>query len=79
MGRFDYIRYDAVAMRDQIEFKKKFENIEDRVEMSIKNKRWKEAALMKLEEAYMCIGKGIRDDQIERNEGAEPQEERNDE
>lgn len=78
MSRFDYVAYDPAATAAQAEFKKQFQVVEALGD-GISSPRWKEAFLMKLEEAYMCVGKGIRDDQIARNGSAPLQEGRADE
>lgn len=75
-GRFDYVRYDERAINDQNVLKFNAENLEILVDHLIKCPRSKALAMTKLEEAYMWIGKGIRNDQIERNGNAESQEER---
>lgn len=79
MSRFDYVKYDEIAQSQQADFKRKFQDIEDSVDTRLLNGRAKALIMAKLEEAYMWIGKAIRDDQIERNGTAELQEERNDE
>lgn len=78
MSRFDYIRYDEQSMSYQAACKHMCSQLEMLIG-GIANARWREAALMKLEEVYMCIGKGIRDDQIKRNGSATLQEDRGDE
>lgn len=52
--------------------------MEELVEKYIESPRAKALALTKLEECYMWIGKGVRDDQIKRNGSAELQEKRKD-
>ncbi len=66
--RFDFIKYDEEAMRKQAEFKLSFEVLDADIEKMLPAGRAKSLAITKLEEAYMWIGKGIRDEQIERNE-----------
>lgn len=78
MSRFDYVKYDQTATIQQAAFKHQCQTLEE-LTNGIGCDRWREAALMKLEEFYMCIGKGIRDDQIDRNGSAPLQEERNNE
>lgn len=77
-NRFDYVKYDTTATVQQAAFKEQFQTLEDLAE-GLGSERWREAFLMKLEEAYMCVGKAIRDDQIERNGSAELQESRGNE
>ena len=77
-SRFDYVKYDDAAAKFQASFKEAAQKLES-LFYGIGSERWREAGLMKLEEAYMCAGKGIRDDQITRNGCAPLQEERNNE
>ncbi len=72
-SRFDYVAYDEQAMNHQAEAKAAVQVVEGLAGL-IGDSRWREAALMKLEECYMCFGKGIRDDQISRNGSAPLQE-----
>lgn len=74
--RFDYIAYDETASTCQHVFKRELTLFEDAVENLIKCPRSKALALTKIEEAYMWIGKGIRNDQIARNGSAPLQESR---
>lgn len=78
-NRFDYVKYDDKAQADQSLLKDAIASIEQTVNDVIKCPRSKALVMTKLEEAYMWIGKGIRNDQIERNGSAELQEERNNE
>lgn len=75
MSRFDYVKYDAQAVEDQAHFKDQVSDLEANI-LEIQCGRSRSLALTKLEECYMWIGKGIREDQISRNGGAELQEER---
>lgn len=90
MSRFDYVKYDERAIANQAEFKKKCEELERRINNiggmldPLVDKafcsRAKENAIKSLEEVYMWIGKGIRDEQVARNLSGNPpplQEERN--
>lgn len=76
MSRFDYVKYDEAAIQQQAEFKKLFENLSENADHWLKSPRAKALVQTKLEEAYMWVGKAIRDDQIARNGVAELQEER---
>jgi hypothetical protein len=81
-GRFDYVKYDESANYRQTVAKKLVTDLEKFMNDTFTSKesgRAKALALTKLEEVYMWIGKGIRDDQIARNGSAPLQEERNDE
>lgn len=74
-NRFDYVKYDEQAIKEQAEFKEKFQELE-----SLANKlgpgRASSLVFTKLEEAYMWVGKAIRDSQVNRNGNADLQEER---
>lgn len=74
-NRFDYVKYDRESERLQSNAKAL---MVDAVKMinQIPDGQAKSLALTKLEEAYMWIGKAIRDEQIQRNGSAELQEER---
>lgn len=74
MNRFDYVKYDEKATSDQARFKAIFMAIEAKVTDLLQSPRAKALVLTKLEEAYMWVGKAIRDDQIERNGSADLQE-----
>ena len=79
MSRFDYVKYDEIAQRDQAEAKKACEFLERTIEMILpESGRAKANALTRLEEVYMWIGKGIRDQQVAARKDATPQEERTD-
>lgn len=68
-NRYDYVRYDETAQSKQQEFKDAFIALEAKVE-GLSAGRAKSLVHTKLEEAYMWIGKAIRDDQVERNGSA---------
>lgn len=76
MSRFDYVKYDGLAQITQADFKDEFGKLESMVEC-LNSPRAKALVLTKLEEAYMWVGKAIRDDQILRNTHTELQEMRN--
>jgi len=78
MSRFDYVKYDDKAIDQQGWFKQEFEELESGVNQFLQSPRAKALVLTKLEEAYMWVGKAIRDDQIARNGSAPLQEERKD-
>lgn len=77
MSRFDYVKYDDRSNLVQSAFKKQFENLTALAESALKPGRAQALVLTKLEEAYMWVGKSIRDTQVDRGP-AEPQEERKD-
>lgn len=74
MSRFDYVKYDEKALTVQTQFKNLFCDLEHAVETHLGNSRAKSLVFTKLEEAYMWIGKAVRDDQIARNGSAPLQE-----
>lgn len=78
MSRFDYVRYDDLAVQIQDQSKAMVSELEDYINSSVGSPRAKALAITKLEECYMWIGKAIRDDQISRNGSAPLQEERKD-
>jgi len=67
-SRFDYVQYDEIASQTQANFKIAFQHIE-MMAMRIPASRWKSELMTQLEYAYMCTGKMLRDDQIDRNNG----------
>lgn len=74
--RFDYVKYDSISGVTQQQGKKLVEQLESYIESAINCPRSKATALTKLEEVYMWIGKGVRNDQITRNGNAELDETR---
>lgn len=74
-GSFDYVKYDHDSQEKQSDFKFRFEQLEEQVKRHPKG-RAQALALTKLEEAYMWVGKMIRDEQIQRNGNTELQESR---
>lgn len=70
-SRFDYVKYDQEATRDQAAFKVQFEALSTCVEQCLRSPRAKALVLTKLEEAYAWVGKAIRDDQIARGGSAD--------
>lgn len=74
-NRFDYVKYDEKAESLQVSIKSQFACIEAMIN-PLTDSREKSLAMTKLEEAYMWIGKLIRNDQIARNGSAPLQEER---
>lgn len=77
-GRFDYVKYDKKAVNDQGDFKNIFVRLENEINTRLKAPRAQALALTKLEEAYMWVGKAIRDEQVVRNSNTELQEDRKD-
>lgn len=73
--RFDYVKYDQKAADQQATFKQRFEALEAQL-AELKYGRAKALVLTKLEEAYMWVGKAIRDEQIDRNGSAPANENR---
>ena len=77
-SRFDYVQYDDLGRATQADFKESVTELEKQIENFVKCPRSKAKAISKLEEVYMWVGKGIRNDQIERNGSAPLQEGRTD-
>lgn len=77
MNRFDYVKYDDQAAKMQEMFKEKFVELEEKV-CCLRNGRAKAIVMTKIEEAYMWVGKALRDEQIERNGSAPLMEQRKD-
>lgn len=77
MSRFDYVAYDSDAALLQAKFKNLVTLLETEID-KIKCPRSWELAMVHLEQTYMWIGKGIRNDQIARNGSAPLQEARTD-
>jgi hypothetical protein len=67
-SRFDYIKYDQVSEQNQLCIKLHVVTLEKRVDELVRNQRAKASAMRCLEEFYMWIGKGIREDQLEREQ-----------
>lgn len=74
--RFNYVQYDEQSARLQKIFKEILDHLDVSVNL-LEDGRAKSLVLTKLEEAYMWIGKSIRDSQIKRNGSAPSQEQRN--
>lgn len=64
---FSYIRYDEQSVNQQRAFKEKFEELEALVAKMLVAGRASALAQTKLEEAYMWVGKAIRDEQFNRD------------
>lgn len=62
---YSYVKYDQIAVEKQETFKKLFEQLEAGLSL-LGAGRPQSLAATKLEEAYMWIGKAIRDEQIRR-------------
>lgn len=75
MSRFDYVKYDEMAIEFQEKVKQHVTLLENMIGQ-MESPRAKAIAITKLEEVYMWMGKAIRDDQIARNGSAPLQEER---
>lgn len=76
MSRFDYVKYDEEAEKIQLALKGFTMQLEEAVGVLIKCPRSKALVATKLEEAYMWMGKGVRNDLIERTGTVALQEER---
>jgi hypothetical protein len=63
-GRFDYIQYNPATLSKQLKLKAGFIELETMINQNISSERARVNALEALENSYMWIGKGLRDDQI---------------
>ena len=77
MNRFDYVKFDEKAFDKQASMKEAFMYIEALVEKTLIEGRAKSLVFTRLEEAYMWVGKAIRDEQL-LSRKAELQEQRAD-
>ena len=75
--RFSYVRYDDLATSTQAHLRSAFEHVEALV-AQLTPGRAQSLVYTKLEEAYMWIGKAVRDDQIQRTGVVAEQPERTD-
>lgn len=73
--RFSYIKYDDHSMALQQKFRDLFESIEHLTTL-LPNTRHSALVFTRLEEAYMWVGKAIRDAQIARTGTIDEQPER---
>lgn len=73
-NRYDYVKYNDLSTKIQGDFKTKFQELETMVDTLLKSGRATSLVHTKLEEAYMWVGKAIRDAQPE----TELEETRND-
>ena len=73
MNRFDYVKYDEKGIEKQNNFKQAFMDLENDANRMLPQGRALSLVLTKLEEAYMWVGKAIRDEQIARNPQTEEQ------
>lgn len=67
-NRFDFVPLDEVALDVLHNLKNLFIELEDEAEGSLMAGRSKALVMTKLEEAFMWVGKAIRDEQILRIE-----------
>lgn len=74
-NRFDYVQYDAKAYELQKAANSHMQTLENFL-YYLPDSREKSLVLTKLEEAYMWIGKAIKNDQVFRNGSAPLQEQR---
>ncbi len=73
-SRFDYIKYDDTAVQRQGMCKEAVLEVEECLNLYVVCEESKKKAMQALEECYMWIGKGIRNDQVNRNKFYELQE-----
>ena len=70
MSRFGYIAYDDLATSKSGAVRAAMQEVETLLLQHLPESRPRSLALTKLEEAFMWIGKAIRDDQLERESAA---------
>lgn len=68
--RFSYVKYDEKATKASETFKSQFELLEQMAGDLLEPGREASLVLTKLEEAFMWVGKSIRNSQIKRNAAA---------
>ena len=73
-SRFDYIAYDEKSQKIQADFKADVISLESMINGRIKCPVSRHEAIKNLELVYMWIGKGIRNDQIQRDANFKLQE-----
>lgn len=79
MSRFNYTKYDEASKAAQSTIKVEFESLESTIHVFLPGNSLEKARVMtKLEEAYMWVGKAIRNQQLLREGGGISQEERKD-
>lgn len=78
LNRFDYVKYDELSEHKQEAIKKLFIGLCEVIEVCLEPGREKALVFTKLEEAYMWIGKSLRNSQVARNGTFTLQEERKD-
>ena len=78
MSQFSYVKYDEQAAALQQKFREMFERVAAQVHC-LEDSRLTVLIHQKLEEAYMSVGKSIRDEQIKRTGKVDEQPERNNE
>jgi hypothetical protein len=71
-NRYDYVKYNENSAKNQIDFKAKFQELEKMVDTILGPGRAQSLVHTKPEEAYMWVGKAIRDSQPQSE--TEPQE-----
>lgn len=74
-NRYSYVKYDEASVQKQALFRSKFEALTSLVD-TLHDGRAKSLIYTKLEEAYMWVGKAVRDDQIVRQGIVDEQPER---
>lgn len=65
---YTYVKYDAEIAAEQEAFKKEFEALTVKVITQVAPGRHQSLCLTHLEEAYMWIGKALRDKQIAKSD-----------
>lgn len=71
VGSLEYVKYDEKAQSDSEKARALCESLKELIGKNIKPGRATDFAITKLEECFMWIGKGIRDDLVYRTEAEE--------
>jgi len=78
MSSFDFIKYDEKSEGTQTYFKAIFVTIEEEIANKIPHSWARDNMMKSLNEAYMWLGKAIRDEQLTRIGSADLNEQRGD-
>lgn len=66
MNRFDFLKFDETAEANHAQIKAAFQDLEKVLSSKLAGSRAQSLIMTHLEEAFMWVGKAIRDDQLAR-------------
>lgn len=69
--RFDAIKYDETAISQQAKFKRLFNELGEAVDADLYGGQAKSRVLRRLEEAFMWVGKAIKEEQMQKRGGSQ--------